>query len=79
MVWRFWNEPSDRDRRTGDGACDDRQARGHEADHAGADKAYDVTQFVHDLRDRSVTPHIAIDGHLAQDGDRRAYHTSRRI
>ncbi len=27
-----------------------------------ADKAYDVTQFVHDLRDRSVTPHIAIDG-----------------
>src|SRR6476620_4043180 len=30
----------------------------------GADKAYDVTQFVHDLRDRSVTPHIAVDGHL---------------
>ncbi|SFQ18410.1 Transposase [Bradyrhizobium sp. Ghvi] len=25
----------------------------------GADKAYDVTQFVHDLRERSVTPHIA--------------------
>ena len=30
----------------------------------GADKAYDVRQFVHDLRDRSVTPHIAIDGHV---------------
>jgi hypothetical protein len=34
----------------------------------GADKAYDVTQFVHDLRKRSVTPHIAIDGHLSKTG-----------
>ena len=34
----------------------------------GADKSYDVTQFVHDLRDRSVTPHIAIDGHLSKTG-----------
>jgi transposase len=37
----------------------------------GADKAYDVTQFVQDLRDRSVTPHIAIDGHLSTTGKRR--------
>ncbi|MGH6884191.1 MAG: IS5 family transposase, partial [Hypericibacter sp.] len=37
----------------------------------GADKAYDVTQFVEDLRDRSVTPHIAIDGHLSKTGKRR--------
>lgn len=37
----------------------------------GADKAYDVTQFVHELRDRSVTPHIAIDGHLSKTGKRR--------
>jgi len=37
----------------------------------GADKAYDVTQFVHDLGDRSVTPHIAIDGHLSKTGKRR--------
>ena len=37
----------------------------------GADKAYDVMQFVHDLRDRSVTPHIAIDGHLSATGKRR--------
>jgi transposase len=37
----------------------------------GADKAYDVAQFVHDLRDRSVTPHIAIDGHLSKTGKRR--------
>src|ERR1700728_832921 len=34
----------------------------------GADKAYDVEQFVHDLRNRSVTPHIAIDGHLSKTG-----------
>lgn len=34
----------------------------------GADKAYDVAQFVYDLRDRSVTPHIAIDGHLSKTG-----------
>ena len=34
----------------------------------GADKAYDVTQFVHDLRNRLVTPHIAIDGHLSKTG-----------
>jgi hypothetical protein len=33
-----------------------------------ADKAYGVTQFVHDLRERSVTPHIAIDGHLSKTG-----------
>ena len=37
----------------------------------GTDKAYDVTKFVHDLRDRSVTPHIAIDGHLSKTGKRR--------
>lgn len=33
-----------------------------------ADKAYDVRQFVGDLRKRSVTPHIAIDGHLSKTG-----------
>jgi len=33
-----------------------------------ADKAYDVALFVYDLRDRSVTPHIAIDGHLSKTG-----------
>lgn len=37
----------------------------------GADKAYDVTPFVQDLRERSVTPHIAIDGHLSKTGKRR--------
>ena len=37
----------------------------------GADKAYDVTPFVHELRGRSVTPHIAVDGHLTKTGKRR--------
>jgi transposase len=44
----------------------------------GADKAYDVTQFVHDLRDRSVTPHIAIDGHFSKTGKRRKTAVDRR-
>jgi len=30
----------------------------------GADKAYDVSGFVDELRARKVSPHIAIDGHL---------------
>jgi transposase len=37
----------------------------------GADKAYDVAAFVHALRSRSVSPHIAIDGHLSTTGKRR--------
>lgn len=34
----------------------------------GADKAYDVRQFVKDLRVRRITPHIAVDGHLGSRG-----------
>jgi transposase len=34
----------------------------------GADKAYDVRQFVADLRARGVTPHIAVDGHVRKSG-----------
>jgi hypothetical protein len=34
----------------------------------GADKAYDVEAFVQDLRERSVTPHVAIDGHVRKSG-----------
>jgi transposase len=34
----------------------------------GADKAYDVTAFVQDLRSRQVTPHIAIDGRVSKLG-----------
>jgi len=38
----------------------------------GADKAYDVRQLVEDLHKWSVTPHIAIDGHLPKTGKPRA-------
>ena len=34
----------------------------------GADKAYDVWDFVASLRDRNVTPHIAIDGNVRKNG-----------
>jgi transposase len=34
----------------------------------GADKAYDVTAFVEQLRTRQVTPHIAIDGRVSKHG-----------
>jgi transposase len=34
----------------------------------GADKAYDVTAFVEDLRSRQVTPHIAINGAVSKHG-----------
>jgi transposase len=37
----------------------------------GADKAYDVMEFVGDLRSRSVTPHIAKNDHLTKTGKRR--------
>ena len=38
----------------------------------GADKAYDVRQFIGDLRARRVTPHVAIDGHLSKTGKPRS-------
>lgn len=44
----------------------------------GADKAYDVRQFVNDLRQRVVTPHIAIDGHVRVTGRPRATAIDRR-
>ncbi|MGX7743291.1 IS5 family transposase [Rhodopseudomonas parapalustris] len=44
----------------------------------GADKAYDVTDFVGELRNRSVTPHIAIDGHLSKTGKPRKTAIDRR-
>jgi len=44
----------------------------------GADKAYDVKAFIGDLRARSVTPHIAIDGHLSKTGKSRATAIDRR-
>ena len=44
----------------------------------GADKAYDVAAFVDALRDRSVTPHIAVDGRLSKLGKRRSTRIDRR-
>jgi transposase len=37
----------------------------------GGDKGFDVEGFVCDLRDRRITPHIAIDAHLTKTGKRR--------
>jgi len=44
----------------------------------GADKAYDVAEFVTTLRRRKVTPHIAIDGHATKTGKRRRTAVDRR-
>ena len=45
----------------------------------GADKAYDVADFVAALRARSVSPHIAIDGHVRVTGKPRKTSVCRRI
>lgn len=42
--------------------------RGRRRITLGADKAYDVTAFVGDLRQRRVTPHIAINGRVSKNG-----------
>lgn len=44
----------------------------------GGDKLYDVRDFVKDLRERTVTPHIAIDGHLSTTGKPRVTAIDRR-
>src|SRR3954470_20862498 len=44
----------------------------------GADKAYDVRQFIADLRRCNVTPHIAIDGHVRISGKPRVTGIDRR-
>ena len=44
----------------------------------GADKAYDVVQFIHDLRRRPITPHTAIDGHVTETGTQRETTIDRR-
>jgi transposase len=45
----------------------DRRQPGHRITLA-ADKAYDVTAFVGDLRSRKVTPHVAINGSVSKNG-----------
>ena len=44
----------------------------------GADKAYDVAEFVDALRDLAVTPHIAVDGHVRKTGKPRKTRVDRR-
>jgi transposase len=44
----------------------------------GADKAYDVTGFVEDLREREVTPHIAVNGAVSKLGTVRKTAVDRR-
>jgi transposase len=56
----------------------DRQPRRRRRITLGGDKAYDVTAFIHDLRARSVAPHIAIDGHRTKTGKRRKTAIDRR-
>ena len=46
----------------------DRRRAGRRRITLGADKAYDVTGFVGELRRRQVTPHVAIDGRLSKHG-----------
>jgi len=45
----------------------------------GADKAYDVADFVAALRARLVSPHIAIDGHVRVTGKPRKTSIDRRV
>ncbi len=45
----------------------------------GADKAYDVFEFVGALRERGVTAHIAIDGHVTTTGKARRSAVDKRI
>lgn len=56
---------------------DRRPRRGRRITLAG-DKAYDVRAFVEDLRERAVTPHIAIDGNVRVNGTPRRTAIDRR-
>jgi transposase len=49
----------------------DRHCPGSKRITLGADKAFDVEEFVGELRERNVTPHIAIDGHVTKTGKTR--------
>ncbi len=46
----------------------DRHRPGKRRITLGGDKGYDVADFVGELRDRKVTPHVAIDGHVRVTG-----------
>jgi len=46
----------------------DRHKRGRRRITLGADKAYDVADFIGELRRRTVTPHIAVNGAISKLG-----------
>jgi transposase len=56
----------------------DRHRLGRRRITVGGDKGFDVESFVHALREREVTPHIAIDGHLSKTGKPRRTAIDRR-
>ena len=47
-------------------------------DALGGDKGYDVADFIDQLRNRKVTPHIAVQDHLSKTGKRRKTRTDER-
>jgi transposase len=49
----------------------DAQQPGEQRITLGADKAYDVIEFVEALRERQVTPHVAINGYITKTGKTR--------
>jgi transposase len=49
----------------------DRHRPGRRRITVGGDKGYDVEGFIQELREREVTPHVAIDGHLSRTGKAR--------
>lgn len=57
---------------------DDYRGRSRRRITLGADKAYDVAAFVGDLKERSVTPHVAINDHPTKTGKRRKTAVDRR-
>lgn len=56
----------------------DRHRPGQHRITVGGDKGFDVDSFVGELRDRNVTPHIAIDGHVRVSGKPRRTAVDRR-
>ena len=49
----------------------DRHRPGRRRITLAGDKGFDVADFVEDLREREITPHIAVQGHVTKTGKRR--------
>ena len=56
----------------------DRHRPGRRRITVGGDKGFDVAGFIGELRDRNVTPHIAINGHVRVSGKPRKTAIDRR-